>query len=51
MQLSVSFRNLDPSDHLKNYAETRLARIKKYMEEPIDVHVVSPCRNSAIPPM
>lgn len=40
MQLSVSFRNLDPSDHLKNYAETRLARIKKYMEEPIEVHVV-----------
>jgi len=40
MQLSVSFRNLDPSDHLKNYAETRLTRIKKYMEEPIEVHVV-----------
>jgi putative sigma-54 modulation protein len=40
MQLSVSFRNLDPSDHLKNYAETRLNRIKKVMEEPIDVHVV-----------
>jgi putative sigma-54 modulation protein len=31
---------LDPSDHLKNYAETRLTRIKKYMEEPIEVHVV-----------
>ncbi|MCU0579730.1 MAG: ribosome-associated translation inhibitor RaiA [Desulfobacterota bacterium] len=40
MQLSVSFRNLDPSDHLKNYAETRLNRIRKYMEEPIEVHVV-----------
>ena len=40
MQLSVSFRNLDPSDHLKNYAETRLNRIKKYMEEPIEVHLV-----------
>lgn len=40
MQLSVSFRNLDPSDHLKNYAETRLNRIRKVMEEPIDVHVV-----------
>jgi putative sigma-54 modulation protein len=40
MQLSVAFRNLDPSDHLKNYAETRLTRLKKYMEEPIEVHVV-----------
>lgn len=40
MQLSVSFRNLDPSDHLKQYAETRMNRIKKYMEEPIEVHLV-----------
>ena len=29
MKISVSFRNLDPSDHLKNYAETRLNRLKK----------------------
>ena len=40
MKISVSFRNLDPSDHLKNYAETRLSRLKKIMEEPIEAHVV-----------
>ncbi|OGP49072.1 MAG: ribosomal subunit interface protein [Deltaproteobacteria bacterium RBG_13_43_22] len=40
MQISVSFRNVDPSDHLKGYAENRMARFKKYMEEPIEVHLV-----------
>lgn len=40
MQISVSFRNVDPSDHLKNYAETRMTRLKKYMDEPIEIYVV-----------
>ncbi|MFH0788762.1 MAG: ribosome-associated translation inhibitor RaiA [Pseudomonadota bacterium] len=40
MQISVSFRNVDPSDHLKGYAENRMARLKKYMEEPIEIYVV-----------
>jgi putative sigma-54 modulation protein len=40
MQISVSFRNLDPSDHLKDYAENRMARFKKYMDEPIEVYLV-----------
>lgn len=40
MQIAVSFRNLDPSDHLKGYAENRLARFKKYMDEPIEVYLV-----------
>lgn len=40
MQISVSFRNLDPSDHLKSYAENKMARFKKYMEEPIEIYLV-----------
>jgi putative sigma-54 modulation protein len=40
MQISVSFRNVDPSDHLKDYAENRMNRLKKYMEEPIEIYVV-----------
>lgn len=40
MQIAVSFRNVDPSDHLKSYAETRMARFKKYMEEPVEIHLV-----------
>jgi len=40
MQISISFRNLDSSDHLKNYAENRMARLKKYIEEPIEIYLV-----------
>jgi ribosome hibernation promoting factor len=40
MQISVSFRNVEPSEHLKNYAETRMGRLKKYLEEPIEIHLV-----------
>ncbi len=40
MQISVSFRNVDPSENLKSYAETRMARFKKYMEEPVEIHLV-----------
>jgi putative sigma-54 modulation protein len=40
MQISVSFRNVDPSDNLKSYAENRMGRLKKYMDEPIEVYLV-----------
>lgn len=40
MQISVAFRNVDPSDHLKSYAENRMARFKKYLEEPVEIHLV-----------
>lgn len=40
MQISVSFRNVDPSEHLKGYAENRMARLKKYMDEPIEIYLV-----------
>jgi putative sigma-54 modulation protein len=40
MQISVAFRNVEPSEHLKNYAENRMGRLKKYLEEPIEIHLV-----------
>ena len=40
MQVIVSFRNIEPSDPLKLYAEEKLSRIKKYLEEPIEAHLV-----------
>ncbi len=40
MQIKISFRHLDPSDALKSYVEDKLARLKKYLEEPVEVHVV-----------
>ena len=40
MQIQISFRHVDPSDPLKLYVEDKLTRIKKYLEEPIEAHVV-----------
>jgi putative sigma-54 modulation protein len=40
MQLSHTFRNLDASDALKEYAREKLDRINKYFPDPIKAHVV-----------
>jgi putative sigma-54 modulation protein len=40
MQVSVTFRKIDASDALRNYAQEKLYRIKKYVEDPIEAHVV-----------
>jgi putative sigma-54 modulation protein len=40
MQISVTFRHIEPSAPLRVYAEDKLSRIKKFLEEPIEAHVV-----------
>ena len=35
MQITTTFRHMDPSDALRSYAEEKLERIKKYIDEPI----------------
>ena len=40
MQINVTFRRLDPSDVLREYAENRLQKLKKYADGPMDVNVV-----------
>lgn len=40
MHLSFTFRNLDASEALKDYARDKLERIHKYFPDPIKVHVV-----------
>jgi putative sigma-54 modulation protein len=40
MQLSVTFRHMEATDALKEYARERMERIKKYFPDPIAVHVV-----------
>lgn len=39
MQTTVTFRHMEPSDALKTYAEDKLARVAKYIDEPITVQV------------
>lgn len=40
MQIKISFRHIEPSDALKLYVEDKLSRVKKYLEEPVEAHVV-----------
>ena len=42
MQISVTFRQLEPSAALKNYVTDRLGKFKRYLEGPVEAHVVSP---------
>lgn len=40
MQINVSFRHIEASDPLKLYVEDKISRVKKFLKEPIEAHVV-----------
>lgn len=40
MQTSVTFKKLDPSDHLKAYVSEKLDRFDKYLHNPAEANVV-----------
>jgi len=40
MQLTVTFRHLEPSERLKEYCHDKLARLEKYLDAVIDAEVV-----------
>ncbi|MCS7280667.1 MAG: ribosome-associated translation inhibitor RaiA [Desulfobacterota bacterium] len=40
MEISISFRHMEPSDYLKQYVEEKLKRLERYVEAPLDAHVV-----------
>ena len=40
MQVLVTFRNMEPTAALKDYATAKLQKIKKYIDEPIKAEVV-----------
>jgi putative sigma-54 modulation protein len=39
MQITTTFRHLEPSDALKSYAEEKLERVNKYIDEPVVAQV------------
>ncbi len=39
MQLSVTFRHLDPSEALKNYIQERTNKLTKYIDRPLETQV------------
>jgi len=40
MGTTISFRHLAPDESIKAYVEEKLTRLQKYVEVPLDVHVV-----------
>ena len=40
MQVTVTFRHVDPTPALRAYAEEKLVRVKKYLRRPVDAHVI-----------
>ena len=40
MQVSVTFRHMDPTQALKDFAHEKVARIEKYIHTPMDANVV-----------
>jgi putative sigma-54 modulation protein len=40
MDISVTFRHMKPTKSVRIYAEEKLSKIKKYLDAPIDAHVV-----------
>lgn len=40
MRIDVAFRNLDPSNSLKQYAEEKVGRVRRFLIKPIDAHVI-----------
>ncbi|RLB08151.1 MAG: ribosome-associated translation inhibitor RaiA [Deltaproteobacteria bacterium] len=40
MQINMTFRHVDPVANLKEYVEEKLQKVKKYLHEPIEAHVV-----------
>ena len=40
LQVSVTFRHVEPTAALKTYAEEKLQRVRKYVRRPVDAHVI-----------
>ncbi|MBN2061428.1 MAG: ribosome-associated translation inhibitor RaiA [Deltaproteobacteria bacterium] len=40
MEINVTFRHMEPSESLKKYAEDKISKINKYLDFPIEAHIV-----------
>lgn len=40
MQISMTFRHMDPSDAMKDLVEEKVGKIKKYIQGPFEANVV-----------
>lgn len=40
MDITVTFRHMDPAESLKAYAEEKLSKLRRYFDAPVEAHVV-----------
>ena len=40
MEISVTFRHMEPTEEIRVYVEDKLYKIKKYFDSPVDAHIV-----------
>ena len=40
MQINITFRHMEPTPTIKDYIGEKLHKIKKYLQEPIEAHVI-----------
>ncbi|HOV89307.1 MAG TPA: ribosome-associated translation inhibitor RaiA [Syntrophorhabdaceae bacterium] len=40
MDITISFRHIEPDEGIKTYVEEKFVRLQKYIETPLEVHVV-----------
>lgn len=40
MEITVTFRHMEPTAELRSYVEDKVYKIKKYFDSPVDVHIV-----------
>lgn len=40
MDITVTFRHMEPTESLRMYAEEKVSKIKKYLDFPIEAHIV-----------
>jgi len=40
MRVSVTFRHMEPTEAIRDYAERKLLKVKRYLDEPIESNVV-----------
>ncbi|HOJ42660.1 MAG TPA: ribosome-associated translation inhibitor RaiA [Syntrophorhabdaceae bacterium] len=40
MEITISFRHIEPDESIKGYIEEKFAKLQKFVETPLDIHVV-----------
>ena len=40
MDISFTFRHMEPSTELKSYVEEKVSKVKKYFDSPVEAHIV-----------